>query len=40
MWIVMGPISTKPLEGDGIDAITRGILPIPFDACCGCPARG
>ncbi len=40
MWIVTGPISKKPLEGDGIDAITRGILPIPFDARRGCPALG
>jgi hypothetical protein len=22
MWIVIGPISKKPLEGDGIEAIT------------------
>jgi hypothetical protein len=29
MWIVTGPSSKKPLSGDGIDAITRGILPIP-----------
>jgi len=28
MWIVTGPISKKPFEGEGIDAITRGILPV------------
>jgi hypothetical protein len=27
MWTVSGPSSKKPVEGDGIDAITRGILP-------------
>ena len=28
MWIVTGPISKKPFAGEGIDAITRRILPI------------
>jgi hypothetical protein len=28
MWIVTGPISKKPFAGEGIDAITRGIVPI------------
>jgi hypothetical protein len=32
MWMVSGPSSKKPLEGDGIDAITRGILPTAPDA--------
>jgi hypothetical protein len=25
---VTGPTSKKPFSGDGIDAITRGILPV------------
>src|ERR671930_283203 len=28
MWMSTGPSSKKPVSGDGIDAITRGILPI------------
>ncbi len=30
MWMSTGPISKKPLEGDGIEAITRGAF---------CPSR-
>ena len=28
MWMSSGPSSKKPLDGEGIDAITGGILPV------------
>jgi hypothetical protein len=31
MWTSTGPSSKKPLDGDGIDAITRGIVPVAPD---------
>ena len=28
MWMSSGPTSKKPLDGEGMDAITGGILPV------------
>ena len=28
MWMSSGPTSKKPLDGEGIEAITGGILPV------------